>query len=99
MKSGARRLQRSRKAVRKYLARAARFVARQGLKHHVVSLLDVGSAIPRPVERDEQAVAVAYGKCLLVVVQQIIRCPVRGIRGNGPGLGCARPYFLAAVST
>src|ERR1700733_225102 len=90
-----RRLDGSCESIGKYLALTRGVVARERLKHDVVSALRVRRAIPGTVECDEHALAIAFRELRFIVVGHPVRRPVSRKGRYRCGLGGAHAGFLA----
>ena len=87
------------KSVGKYLALTGCVIARQSLKHHVITALRIGRPIPRSVEGDKHAVAIMSGELQLVIQRHRVRRPVCGKRRNRSDVARAGANLLAPVAT
>src|SRR5581483_10931273 len=87
------------KAVRKDFTAASSVSLCQRLKNHVVTTLCVGSAVPRSVESDEDAIAIAGRELFLVIVGHGVGRPVGGECSNGANFAGANAHSVAPVTT
>src|SRR5271154_5172448 len=99
MRGFIRRLYGSRETIRKDLALPCRVIAGERLKDHVVSALRIRRPIPGTMECNKDAISVALGKLLFVVMHHSVRPPVSRKRSDWSDFVRAYTKLLAAVTT
>src|SRR5580698_5803070 len=88
----------ARETVGENLASARRAFTLKRLENHVVALLRVWRAIPRAMKGDEDSVAIAGWKFVLVVTHHGVRRPMGGKGGNRSNLARANTHLFAAIA-
>src|SRR5260370_1013165 len=93
------RFDRTGESVRKDLASGRRLPLLEGVEHHVVAALPEGRTVPRTVESDEGAFAIARRELRALVENQRGRRPVSRKSRNGCTPLRAKADGLAAIAT